>query len=61
MANYVLVYDNPDRGYVWAIGFDTYEEALDKLADMTKQGYDSSYFLIVQHREPGEIVKELTK
>lgn len=59
MANYVLVYNNPERNYVWAFGFDTYEEALDKLADMTKHGYDSNHFLIVQHRELGEIVKEL--
>ena len=61
MANYVLVYNNPERSYVWAIGFDTYEEAFDKWVDMMQQGYDSRHFLVVQHVEPGEIVKELTK
>lgn len=62
-ANFVLLYNNPDVGYVWAYPYDTYEEAKEVLKRLCQLCQDGSrkeeHFSILADVDPNDVVRDI--
>ncbi len=59
---YVLVYNNPEKSYVWANGYNdiiSVQATREKMIHLEFR--DREHFTILENVDPKEIVKELTK